>query len=156
VTAAAISPDGKRVAAGGKGGVTRVWEAANAAAPSEHKNAAKAAVTHLALSNTHAAALDATGGAAVWPATDPEGETKVTWHGTAKVTGLALHPTGRYLATGAGDGTVFLWDATRNTPAHRVTGPGSPVTAVAFSPDGTRLAVATETTVLVWEARSPR
>jgi len=62
---------------------------------------------------------------------------------------LALQPGGRLLATVAGDGTGWLWD--RDTGVRRPIGDGRQVDA-AFSPDGGRLATATERgDVQVWD-----
>jgi WD40 repeat protein len=58
--------------------------------------------------------------------------------------GLAFDPTGRFLAIGAQDGQVRVWDAKNNKLALAFQGgPGAmPVVGVAFSPDGKTLATA--------------
>ncbi|MER5599778.1 serine/threonine-protein kinase [Streptomyces sp. NPDC002265] len=56
---------------------------------------------------------------------------------------LAFSPTDAMLATGDGEGAVVLWDTTERTAPRRLTklsGIRSMVTALAFAPDGRRLA----------------
>jgi DNA-binding SARP family transcriptional activator/WD40 repeat protein len=58
---------------------------------------------------------------------------------------IALHPDGRTLAVGDEDGTVMLLDAAGRRPlgaAHQISGVSPRVSALSFSPDGTRLASA--------------
>ena len=73
--------------------------------------------------------------------------------GNSPVNAAAFHPTGRRLLTGYADGSVVEWDAATRTTIRTV--PHAPaagetgvvVTGVAYSPDGTRIAVAADTTV---------
>ena len=76
---------------------------------------------------------------------------------TAPFHGLALDPTGRWLAVASGDSTVLLWDrieegdSTRG-PDHILPRAGNPVWAVAFDPTGETLAVAEqEGGVTLWD-----
>ncbi len=67
---------------------------------------------------------------------------KTVDHG-AGVSTLALHPSRGLLASGGTDGTVIVWDTDRATPVVQKSIGERAVTALAFSPDGKELTVAT-------------
>jgi WD40 repeat protein/class 3 adenylate cyclase len=63
-------------------------------------------------------------------------------------------PDGKYFATASDDGSVRIWDAETGGEILRL--PAGPSAAVAFSPDGTRLATANFETssITIWDATS--
>jgi WD40 repeat protein len=87
---------------------------------------------------------DLASGKAVWPDT-------FAWGHFGEVTALAFSADGRRLASGSGDGSVRWWDTTTGRPLHTwggherpaglAGGPDAPsgVTALALTPDGSRL-----------------
>jgi WD40 repeat protein/tRNA A-37 threonylcarbamoyl transferase component Bud32 len=65
---------------------------------------------------------------------------------------LAVSPDGKWLATGKGDGTVAVWDATTGQARPPFAAHGEPVTALAFDATGTRLISAGgDRVVKVWD-----
>src|SRR5262249_24253193 len=56
------------------------------------------------------------------------------------VTSLAFDPNGRFLASGSADATIILWDVPDFRPRAVLRGHTRPIRALAFSPDGNRLA----------------
>jgi len=64
---------------------------------------------------------------------------------------LAGHRDSNRLATGGQNGSVILWDSNTAQSVHHLPGQGEPVTALAFSADGKRLAVCGQTMVSIWD-----
>ncbi|MBA4068150.1 MAG: hypothetical protein C0501_31505 [Isosphaera sp.] len=70
----------------------------------------------------------------------------------ARFTGVAFHPSGRYLATTSNDAAVKLYDTTSWQVAKTYTWDVGRMRSVAFSPDGSLAAAGTDTgKVVVWD-----
>ncbi|VTU00359.1 serine threonine protein kinase : WD40 repeat-containing protein OS=Singulisphaera acidiphila (strain ATCC BAA-1392 / DSM 18658 / VKM B-2454 / MOB10) GN=Sinac_7396 PE=3 SV=1: Pkinase: WD40 [Gemmataceae bacterium] len=72
-----------------------------------------------------------------------------------RVTGVAFHPDGARLASVGADGIVRLWDVRTGVDVLTLEVP-APATAVSWSPDGSKLAVATSDLVRIFDATPPR
>jgi WD40 repeat protein len=71
------------------------------------------------------------------------------------VQAVAFSPDGRYVATGAVDGTARIWDTVTGSPVGSVLQHESAITALSYSPDGSRILTATrDSTARLWDARS--
>jgi WD40 repeat protein len=77
-----------------------------------------------------------------------EGHTKGAW-------GVAFSPDGRYALSGAGDGTVRLWEVATGREVRRFSGHNGAVEDVAFSPDGRQALTAShDGTVRLWNVQT--
>ncbi len=73
------------------------------------------------------------------------------------MTCVAHSPKGGWIATGAKDNTVRIWEAKCGRPVRTLEGHEGWVIALAFSPDGSRLATASaDHTARVWEVETGR
>jgi WD40 repeat protein len=77
---------------------------------------------------------------------------KVTNDNRKHFTGIAFHPSGRYLAATSNDATVKLYDTTTWALARTFTWDIGKMRSIAFSPDGTLAAAGSDTgKVVVWD-----
>ena len=75
-------------------------------------------------------------------------------HGKGTVTRVAWSPDGKWLATGATDKLVRVWNVATGKIEHELAGHTGTIWSLAWSPDGTRLASAAEDkTVRLWNPR---
>jgi WD40 repeat protein len=86
----------------------------------------------------------------------PEVRTKLEGH-RGGVTAIAFSRDGKLLATGSGNGIVFLWDAKSGEQLARLNqNNGNTITGVALSADGARLAASGKGLVAQWDATDPK
>jgi len=74
---------------------------------------------------------------------------------TSSVNSVAFSPDGRYIVSGSGDSTIWLWDAqTGKQVGHPLQGHTSSVNSVAFSPDGRHIVSGSwDKTIQLWNAQ---
>jgi WD40 repeat protein len=73
-------------------------------------------------------------------------------HGRHHFTGVAFHPSGRYLAATSNDATVKLYDTNTWEVARTFTWNIGRMRSIAFSPDGALAAAGSDTgKVVVWD-----
>lgn len=152
VGAMAFSPDGSVLATGTTLGSAQLWDIA-AAVPSATVDPGDRSVSTMAFSpDGTTLAVAGSGGTQLW---DASGGKPIKKLPDAAVDSLAFSPDGKVLAVGAAGGTQ-LWDM----PAGKLiktlpAAAGSVVRALAFSPGGTLLAAALDTTaggtVQLWD-----
>ena len=95
-------------------------------------------------------------GVTVWRISPDGLEPLATLDTAHKPLAAVFDPTGDVVATGDHDGLVRLWAAKTGLPRGELRVPGEPfpVTGVAFSGDGSRLAAAHGSQAVVWDVRS--
>ena len=140
-------------AALGRGGV-RVWSSPTSSARTFDMGGQ---TLQVALSRDGRRVLGASGARAlVW---STENGAEPLWRVAAAdpILSAALSPDGRTAATGHRGGGVRLWRVDRGKLARELRPPGPPaaITAVAFSPDGRRVAASAGMRAYVWDVRRP-
>jgi WD40 repeat protein len=168
----ATSPDGRILADGSYRGTVRLWNITRPSHPSFlhlMETGSSGLVLSVALSpRDHVLASGSSDGAiGLWNITHPSRPQHLTspLSVNSAVNSVAFDPDGNLLASGSNDGIVRLWDTAdasrprlieRLVPANQIPGNlgASPVTAVAFSPNGQTLAIADGGTITLWSLAS--
>ncbi len=153
VSGISFSPDGRRLIAASSDGAASVWRATHGTSPTILRGHA-GAVTGITFSPdaTMLATCSVDGTLRMWDSDHPGMLPALRGH-TDTVRTITQSRDGRLIGTGSSDGTVRLWDA-QTGGSLGVLGEqlGRP-SALSFTPDGTRLAVATsgkQSRIIVW------
>jgi hypothetical protein len=152
VLCVAFSPDGKRLASGGKEDVVRIWDATTGQKVlAFHAHAVHVAHVTFSPDGSRLASAGWDNLARLWDAAT--GRPLHNFPHASDVWSLAFSPDGSRLASASSDQTVKVWDAATGQEALSLSGHTGIVWDVAFSPDGSRLASASEDqTVRIWDA----
>jgi WD40 repeat protein len=146
VVALAYAPDGTLVT-GSSDGTIRIWKRGVQTALVQGLDP----VASVSAANSRFIVATTTGSTRVY---DYEGHRQAEFN--ARAEHAALKPTGEVAATTSGR-KAYLWDATTGELLHRLTGHGSTITDVEFSPDGTRVVTASyDHDSRIWDVRSGR
>jgi WD40 repeat protein len=160
IWSAALSPDGRRLASASGDGTAKVWDATVGQEADCHEDVGALAFGPAGKGPDIASGRDACvwdGGRGRTRTVRPERDQREHWD----LSVAALSPDGKRLAgaiqSSANDEVVWLWDARRGKEEGALKGHADAVLAVAYSPDGRRLASgSSDGVVKVWDPAAAR
>jgi WD40 repeat protein len=171
VLSAAFSPDNRALVTGNRPGDVQIWDAESGELLSEIPYQGGGVYGTLDIesvayhpSGTELAFGDGIGGVSLWHTTTneivsleghdcPYEYTLPTAPYTCWVNSLTFTPDGKFLASGAQDKMVKVWDVFSGAPVRLLSGHSAQVMSVVYSPDGTKLAsLDRDNVVRVWDS----
>jgi RNA polymerase sigma factor (sigma-70 family) len=155
ISALAITPDGKRLAAG-QGQIVDLWDIASGKMV-QHKVTNKGIINQLLFTpdGKTLAVADGTPTMIVWDIANNKKLHELKGH-QGDVACMTLSPDGKTLASGSWrDGHIRLWDLASGEEKLRFVAHEQDVFFVAFSPDGKTLASRGNTADHIWATRTP-
>jgi len=157
VNAVAVSPDNKRVAAGGEDRTLRVWEAG----PNFREDATNQLPGHtgtiraiaFAADSQSAATASADASVRVWTLSRIRSSQRAVFPHPLEVKCLAWSPDGKLIATGDQAGIVRIWEAVavKSTARYELPKSIANLRLLSFTPDSRTLVSASAATVQNWD-----
>jgi WD40 repeat protein len=138
-SSSATSPDGRWYASGAQDFKIRIWDAASLKMRTLNLHTGQVTGIAFAPDSSSMATTSVDGSVAIW---DPSGGTVRTQKGghPKGAMSVAISPDGRYVASGAADQVIRLWELPDCREVRKFdTGPDFSTTAMAFSPDSKHL-----------------
>ncbi len=156
---AVFAPDGRHVLTTSADGSALIWDRAHPHQPAVALDASGSDALERASFSADGkliAAVGADGTASVWEVASGRRTAVIGEEGRAPLTDVAFDPlNSSFIVTGSEDGTADIWD-TANGEGLRIAEPLAAVTAVAFTSNGDRLAVAAGDTVEIFDTTAIR
>jgi WD40 repeat protein len=158
--AAAVSPDGRLLAAVGENGTVVLFDVESGVLRQRLEGHSKNEYVYDVVFHPQGAWLASAGNdqhIIRWalPSGDKPAEQLQAWEAPAKIWALAVSPDGKLLASGGTDGIISLWQAETGELVRRLEGHRGQIaesSGLAFSPSGNLLASASyDNTARVWE-----
>jgi WD40 repeat protein len=165
ITSVSWSADGQTVASGSLGGVIRVWNAKNAKEIHGYYQGSNASVRSIAFApvGMQLAASGDDGNVYIWNGLNCKQQANTQFGmrcidapqrlhiANAMLHALAWSPDGRFLAVGADDGTIAVFNMQQNNRLLLSTKQKQSIHSLTWSPDGKHLASASGNTVTLWQ-----